>query len=54
MHRTPAAVLDAPNGRPRNSRICRDLLLLKSLTDRLDYRYRDGHHCLDFEKPYPS
>lgn len=28
--------------------------LLKSLTDRLDYRYRDGHHCLDFEKRYPS
>ena len=28
--------------------------LLKSLTDRLDYRYRDGHHCLDFEKCYPS
>lgn len=28
--------------------------LLKSLTDRLDYRYRNGHHCLDFEKRYPS
>lgn len=24
--------------------------LIKSLTDRFEYHYRDGHHCLQFEK----
>ncbi len=27
--------------------------LLKALTDRFEYHYRDGHHCLEFDKRYP-
>ena len=28
--------------------------LIKSLTDHFEYHYRDGHHCLQFEKRHPS
>lgn len=27
--------------------------LIKSLSDRFEYHYRDGHHCLQLEKEFP-